>query len=382
MPTVSVVVPNYNHARYLRKRVDSILTQTYQDFELILLDDCSTDESREILASYTSDPRVRTDFNAQNSGSTFKQWNKGVRLARGKYVWIAESDDYADEHLLKTLVTLLEAEPITVLAYCRSWDIGECDERVGFADLYLERVDREHWNKDFVSDGAEECRRFFVHGNPVPNASAVVFRRAVYEKVGGADEDLRLCGDYKLWAAMALEGKISYTAAPMNYYRTHSESVRTRSSTDWVAMAEYFYVRRWVVARVATVSYRSVGEGSKWTCGRRPAAMAPREQVRYLIESISYLVSHLPGDDIRGRFGEWQLALYEAEFELSPPSRWRFFFYRCKFYAYYFPRMSWKLKLTNLARLAGALLLGYQHRHDPEQLYVRVTEMLGMTRRR
>jgi glycosyltransferase involved in cell wall biosynthesis len=382
MPTVSIIVPNYNHARYLRKRVESILTQTYQDFELILLDDCSTDESREVLNSYRDNSKVRIEFNSENSGNTFKQWNKGVRLAGGKYVWIAESDDYADEHLLKTLVARLEAEGSIVLAYCRSWEIGADDEGAGFADLYLERIDPEHWKKDFVSDGAEECRRFFVNENPVPNASAVVFRRAVYEKVGGADEDLRLCGDYKLWAAIALEGRISYTAEPLNFYRTHSESVRTRIKTDWVAIAEYFYVKRWIATRVATASDRSVGEDWEWTYGRRPGAMAPHEQVRYLIESISYLVSCLPNDDIRGRFGEWQLALYEAEFELSPPSRWRFFLYRCKFYAYYFPLMSWQLKLASLARLAGALLRGYRNRHDPEQLFARVRQMPGTARRR
>ena len=103
MPTVSVIVPNYNHARFLPQRIESILRQTYQDFELILLDDCSTDDSRAVLSQYASEPRVRIQFNEVNSGSTFRQWNKGVRLARGKYVWIAESDDYADERLLERL---------------------------------------------------------------------------------------------------------------------------------------------------------------------------------------------------------------------------------------------------------------------------------------
>ena len=79
MPRVSVIVPNYNHARFLPKRIESILNQTFQDFELILLDDCSTDDSRSILSSYASDPRVTIEFNKVNSGSTFKQWNKGVR---------------------------------------------------------------------------------------------------------------------------------------------------------------------------------------------------------------------------------------------------------------------------------------------------------------
>src|SRR5580658_382186 len=101
MPTVSVIVPNYNHARFLHRRIDTILAQTFQDFELILLDDCSTDESSSILREYGSDARVRLEFNEVNSGSPFKQWNKGVRLAQGKYIWMAESDDYAAPRLLE-----------------------------------------------------------------------------------------------------------------------------------------------------------------------------------------------------------------------------------------------------------------------------------------
>jgi glycosyltransferase involved in cell wall biosynthesis len=93
--------------RFLRRRIESVLCQTYQDFELILLDDCSSDESRSLLSEYAGDPRVRIEFNEVNSGSPFKQWNKGVRLARGQYVWIAESDDYADKRLLERLVAQL-----------------------------------------------------------------------------------------------------------------------------------------------------------------------------------------------------------------------------------------------------------------------------------
>jgi glycosyltransferase involved in cell wall biosynthesis len=127
MSTVSVIIPNYNHARFLPRRIESVLCQTYQDFELILLDDCSTDDSRSLLSEYACDPRVRMEFNEKNSGSPFKQWNKGVRLARGEYVWIAESDDYADERMLERLAAVLEAEPKFALAYCRSWRVSADD---------------------------------------------------------------------------------------------------------------------------------------------------------------------------------------------------------------------------------------------------------------
>ena len=79
MPKVTVVTPNYNHARYLPQRLDSILAQTYQDFELIILDNASTDNSREVIESYAKDPRVKAIFNAKNNGSTFKQWKLGAK---------------------------------------------------------------------------------------------------------------------------------------------------------------------------------------------------------------------------------------------------------------------------------------------------------------
>jgi glycosyltransferase involved in cell wall biosynthesis len=249
-PKVSVIVPNYNHACFLPQRLDSVLGQTFQDFELILLDDCSTDDSRSILSQYAGDPRVRIEFNEVNSGSTFKQWNKGVRLARGKYVWIAESDDYADERLLARLAAVLDDEPKVAFAYCRSRRVTEDDRLNGYADFYLDHLDPHRWTEDFCVDGREECRNHFVLINPVPNASAVVFRKAIYECVGGADESLRLCGDWKLWAAMALMGRIAYLGETLNYYRFHDASVRTKSSQAVVDVTEHLQVVRWISDRV------------------------------------------------------------------------------------------------------------------------------------
>jgi glycosyltransferase involved in cell wall biosynthesis len=250
MSTVSVIIPNYNHARFLPRRIESVLRQTFRDFELILLDDCSTDDSRSILSQYGVDPRVRIEFNEANSGSTFKQWNKGVRLARGEYVWIAESDDYADERLLGRLVAVLDADPTVMFAYCRSWRVTEDDQKNGFSDWYFHYLDPARWTADFFAEGAEECRNYFVYANPVPNSSAVVFRRARYERVGGPDETLRLCGDWKLWAAMALQGRIAYLSEPLNYHRSHGASVRSKSLQGRLDVVERLQVIRWILGQV------------------------------------------------------------------------------------------------------------------------------------
>ena len=252
IPKVSAIIPNYNHARYLRQRIESVLGQTYQNFEVILLDDCSTDESQTILREYAGDPRVRMEFNEKNSGSTFKQWNKGVLLARGEYVWIAESDDYADPQLLETLVSRLDAEPSAVLCNCRSWRVSSDGEILGTLDSDLAGLDAHRWTADFLADGSEECRTYLVRGNTVLNASSVVFRKEVYERVGGADESLVYCGDWKLWASMALTGGgIAYIGQPLNFYRLHEVTVTSKSQRDGTDAFEFLQVVRWILGRVA-----------------------------------------------------------------------------------------------------------------------------------
>jgi glycosyltransferase involved in cell wall biosynthesis len=253
-PKVSVIVPNYNHARFLKQRLDTVLAQTFQDFELILLDDCSRDESQSILSEYSRNPRVtQIEFNKTNSGSTFKQWNKGVRLARGKYVWIAESDDYADECLLETLVSRLDADPDLAFCYCRSCKISEDNQILGFLDAYLSDLNPQKWTEDFLVDGREECQKYLVHRNTITGTSSVLFRNAVYEAVGGADESLILCGDWKTWASMAITGgRIAYVARPLNFQRFHMDSVTVTSQQFGLKADEYLQVVRWILQRVTT----------------------------------------------------------------------------------------------------------------------------------
>ena len=385
MATVSVIVPNYNHAPYLRRRLDSILGQTYQDFELILLDDCSTDESREILSAYAENPRVRLEFNASNSGSPFKQWNKGVGMARGKYVWIAESDDYADARLLERLVAILEAEPEVTFAYSRSWMVNENDDRTGHADWYLAELDREHWERDFVVDGTQECRRFFVLTTPMPNASAVVFRKKTYEKIGGADERLRVSADYKVWAAMALEGKIGYVAEPLNYYRTHAVNVRTKSYETALDVAEQLGVTQWITEQFRLsegLPRREIKES-----GAVASDLSVRERMEAAKQSLAEVwnwnVRHnhwVAQESVRTYLAGWELKLAGREFELFPPNRWRFFRHRLHFYQRAFGKMDGKKRVLDLAKAFGALLIGYRHRHWPERAYERILRKMALVK--
>ena len=115
-PLVSVIIPNYNHAKYLRQRINCILQQTYKNIEIIILDDKSTDNSIDVIKEYESNPFVcKIVLNEQNSGSTFIQWNKGFSLAKGDLIWISESDDFCENTLLQTLVKEIMKDEKNVL---------------------------------------------------------------------------------------------------------------------------------------------------------------------------------------------------------------------------------------------------------------------------
>jgi glycosyltransferase involved in cell wall biosynthesis len=255
MPMVSVIIPNYNHAQFLRRRIDSVLNQTYRDFEVFVLDDASSDDSQQVLESYADYPQIEMCLSHTNSGSTFAQWNKGVHLARGKYIWIAESDDYADSTFLEKLVPVLDEHPRTVLVKARSLKVDEHGRRIPNT---VEDPATRDWQEDFIIDGREDCRLQLEHGNSVTNASAVLFRRQVYLDVGGADETFRMCGDWLLWAKMMMEGDFAYRAEPLNRYRFHKGSVRSACLANGIREIEDLKVCRYLLKNLR-VSRDEVG---------------------------------------------------------------------------------------------------------------------------
>jgi glycosyltransferase involved in cell wall biosynthesis len=225
---VSIVVPNYNHAAFLEQRLLSLFNQRFKDFEVIFLDDASTDNSLEIAERIARDHPMRMVANSQNSGTSFAQWNKGVALARGEFVWIAESDDVADPDLLGRLVDVLSRNPHVGLAYCRSKRI-DGEGRPGIlAEENLRGLHPSRWLSDFVADGRNECRFYLARMNTIANASAVVFRKHVFNEAGGADESFRICGDWHLWCRMLACSDIAFVAAPLNQHRLHPGSVRRK----------------------------------------------------------------------------------------------------------------------------------------------------------
>jgi glycosyltransferase involved in cell wall biosynthesis len=234
---VSVVVPSYNYARFLRERIDGILAQTRQDFELIVLDDASTDGSQDILRAYADPPRVRVFLLERNSGNPFVQWNRGVELANAPYVWITEADDAAEPRFLERLVAVLEQHPKVGLVHCGFRRVDEEGRELADSAAWWRDIEPGRWDHDFVAPGRDELRRL-SHQNVIGNASGVVFRRALYNAIGGADTGYRLSADWDLWIRMLSRSDVGFVADPLNRWRWHAHSVRQRSLADRVEERE------------------------------------------------------------------------------------------------------------------------------------------------
>ena len=243
VPKVTVVIPNYNHARHLSQRIESVLHQTLTDLDVLILDDCSTDDSCAIINQYAQqDARIRTIYNDENSGSTFKQWNLGFAHATGEYLWIAESDDYADMHFLETLVARLDADSTVGIAYCGSWNVDDAGQVTDdHKDFYYE-LDDNLWRHDFTMDGSELVRHFMSYRCIIPNASAAVLRRTVATQTGRANEQMRLVGDWLFWAKLLHSSRVTFVAEQLNYFRQHGNNVRSRSALSGLSLVEETFV--------------------------------------------------------------------------------------------------------------------------------------------
>ncbi|MBD3675342.1 MAG: glycosyltransferase [Planctomycetaceae bacterium] len=231
-PLVSIVVPNYNHCSFLPERIKSIRHQTLTDFEIILLDDASTDGSQDYLNESSQELGATLVVNETNSGGPFGQWNRGVELARGKYVWIAESDDAAEPEFLETLVSVLEAHPEVVLAESNSLRIDESGNVLGPLERWEGDDLQSHWENDYFAAGQDEILSHLYIQNTIPSASAVVFRRATFLESGGADPSFRVSGDWLMWVSLIQNAERFFSAQPLSYSRIHTASQRARSASD------------------------------------------------------------------------------------------------------------------------------------------------------
>lgn len=224
-PKVTILVPNYNHALFLRERINSILSQTYQNFEIILMDDCSSDNSLEILNEFKTHHKVsHCFFNKFNEGYG-KQWKKGISVAKGEYIWIAESDDFADETFLAELIPMLDENPNAGLVYCQSYKVDEQSNINKINSDWTSDLDDKRWDSNFTNNGLHEINNYLCKKCTIPNASGVLFRKSKLN-LNDIQEDFIKMGDWYLWISILKKTELIFSSKPLNYFRDTSFSTR------------------------------------------------------------------------------------------------------------------------------------------------------------
>lgn len=207
---VTVFIPVYNGEPFLAEAIQSVLGQTYRDFELLVVDDCSTDRSVEIVRSFR-DPRIRLERNERNRGRPFTR-NRGLELARGEYLAVLDADDVCESERLERSVSFLDANP----------DVAA----VGSAATFIDDGGRPLFVARFPLDSGEIRSRIFATNCFLH--SSVTFRRAQVLAIGGYDGRLPQSQDYDLFLRLSAVHALANLEDPLVRYRVHDAQVSQR----------------------------------------------------------------------------------------------------------------------------------------------------------
>jgi glycosyltransferase involved in cell wall biosynthesis len=212
-PLVSVVMPVYNAGKYLPQAIESILNQTYKNFEFIIVDDCSTDNSKKILLEYAKkDKRIKLIFNKKNSGVAFN-YDRAIRLAKGEFIAAMESDDISSNYRLeKQIKALLESKDLCLVG----------------SDIFIINENNKIVAKRIYPHSDFDIRKMIIFKSPFAQPS-VMFRRKVYLKTNGYDKKYKNAMDYDLWFRFINYGKVLNLAEPLLYYRVHANQSKSKS---------------------------------------------------------------------------------------------------------------------------------------------------------
>ncbi|MFN7141059.1 MAG: glycosyltransferase family 2 protein [Limisphaerales bacterium] len=234
MPKVSVIMPCYNHAKFLAESVKAVLDQSFTDLELIIIDDCSTDHSWDVICKLAdSDSRILPLRHSTNNGLS-KARNNGLRASKGEFIAFCDSDDVWTPNKLDVQVSLLDCHPEYALTYCDSLIIDENSRSLDthFSDLYP--LPEKPSGFLFL----ELIRRNFI------NIQSVLVRKEFLDQIGGFDEQVDLVQDWWCWLRLSRSQRFLYSWDALAKYRVHSRS------TNIVQKREYSINRVRVYHRV------------------------------------------------------------------------------------------------------------------------------------
>jgi glycosyltransferase involved in cell wall biosynthesis len=223
-PAISVIVPCHNHGRYLADALDSALGQSFDDLEVVVVDDGSTDETPDVVGRYLSDRRVHY-YRIGHVGASAAR-NLGLRMARAPLVAFLDADDLWMEHKLERQLAVLASDSGLGVVYARRLVIDPEGRQLTGAQPALHRG---------------QVLEAMFRTNFVCFSSALV-RRPVFEDVGMFDESLRLAVDYEFWLRAATRYRFDYVDEPLVKYRTGHASL-SRRDEERLATAEHIMTR-------------------------------------------------------------------------------------------------------------------------------------------
>lgn len=227
---VSIIIPSYNHALFLKDRLDSILNQTFKNWEAIIIDDQSTDNSVEIITDFLkSYPEFKVKHfivNDKNSGSGYNSWKRGIELAETEYIWIAETDDYSDTAFLEELVRILDHNEDVSLAFCGS-NYVENGKIIYDSTNRTKNLEVDLGKYKIV--GANVFLNKMPFNTYITNGSSVVFRKPK-EKMNVELFNNRQLSDLFLWSFLLQDRKFVFLNKNLNFFRRHKNSTTTKMS--------------------------------------------------------------------------------------------------------------------------------------------------------
>lgn len=218
---ISVIVTNYNHAKYLDQRMESLLAQTYRSIEIIVVDNCSTDNSLEVLAKYMKYAHIKIVALEENRGFVNSS-NLGVSLSRGKFFIFAEADDYNAPLQIELLYQAMSSNQQIGVAFCRSFMVDAQSKVLDEDFNHRDRLFKEYCAKDTLIPNYM-AQRFLFFSIIIPNFSAALIRRKYFDLAGGLAAQ-QSCPEWAFWFRMCRLCDFYYLATPLNNYRKHGGS--------------------------------------------------------------------------------------------------------------------------------------------------------------
>jgi len=303
-PKVSVIIPCYNGAQFIREAIESVLSQTYQHLELIVVDDGSTDNSLGVIKQYLSDSRVKVLTHEQNEGIPAAR-NTGIRSSKGQYIAFLDQDDLWKPKKIEAQVKLFNSlnDPelgiiFTNLMYidCKGKAIGTWKENNSLNLIY---------ERDKIEIIVELFR-----GNIIPTVTAMI-RKECFDKVGLLNENLHGADDYEFWLRAAGTFKMEYINDPLVKKRIHKDSAYTKQKKDGIKYKDLIMISHEAIKRypfLFKIGYKKLAllhyAYGRWFLNNGYLAKAKREFSQslkyrpfYWKAHISYLLTSL------GKFG-------------------------------------------------------------------------------